>query len=91
MGAHPARRYIVERYLPGTTQADLRVEERRVTEAVASIRAGGTSLVYLGSTFIPEEETCLARFEGLLEGVEQACRLAGLDFARIVEVEEVEP
>lgn len=90
MGDHLARRYIVERYLPGTTRAELRAAERRVTDAVATVRAGGMSLVYLGSTFIPEEETCFARFEGVLEAVERACRLAGLDFARIVEVEEVE-
>jgi len=82
---------MVERYLPGTTRAELRAAERRVADAVATVRGCGMPLVYLGSTFIPEEETCFVRFEGVLEGIERACRLAGLDFARIVEVEEVEP
>jgi hypothetical protein len=89
MGDQVGRRYIVERYLPGTTRAELRAAERRLTDAAATIRADGLPVVYLGSTFIPEEETCFARFEGVLEGVERACRLADLEFARIVEFEEV--
>jgi hypothetical protein len=91
MGGHLARRYLVERYLPGITRAELRATERGLADAAATVRAGGLPLVYLGSTFIPEEESSFAHFEGALEGVERACRLAGLDFARIVEVEEVEP
>ena len=91
MGGHLARRYLVERYLPGITRAELLATERGLVEAVATVRAGGMPLAYLGSTFIPEEESSFVHFEGVLEGVEQACRLAGLDFARIVEVEEVEP
>jgi hypothetical protein len=91
MGDHLAQRYLVERYLPGISRAELRAAERRLADAVATVRAGGMPLVYLGSTFIPEEETSLAHFEGVLEGVERACRLADLSFARIVEVEEVKP
>ena len=91
MGGHPVRRYLVERYLPGITRAELRATERGLADAVATVQAGGTPLVYLGSTFIPEEESSFARFQGVLDGVERACRLAGLDFARIVEIEEVEP
>ena len=64
--------------------------ERGLANAVATVRADGTPLVYLGSTFIPEEESCFVHFEGVLEGVKRACLLAGLDVARIVEVEEVE-
>lgn len=91
MGDHLARRYLVERYLPGITRAELRAAERRLAHAVATVRTGGTPLVYLGSTFIPDEETSFVHFEGILEGVERACRLASLSFARIVEVEEIKP
>lgn len=91
MGDHLARRYLVERYLPGVTRAELRAAERRLADAVATVRAGGMPLVYRGSTFIPEEETSFAHFEGVLEAVDRACRLAGLSFARIVETEETEP
>lgn len=91
MGEHLARRYLVERYLPGITRAELRTAERRLAHAVATVRTGATPLVYLGSTFMPGEETCFAHFEGVLEDVERTCRLAGLRFARIVEVEEIEP
>jgi hypothetical protein len=90
MGEDRSRRYLVERYLPGTTRTELSAAEGRVAEAVEAVRAGGLALVYLGSTYIPEEETSFAQFEGVLEGVERACRLAGFGIARIVEVEEVE-
>ena len=91
MGDQHERRYLVERYLPGTTRAELRAAERRLVDAVATVRAGGIPLVYLGATFIPEEETSFAQFQGMLEGVDRACRLAGLSFARIVQAEEIEP
>jgi hypothetical protein len=90
MGEQEARRYLVERYLPGITRTELRAAERRLADAVATIRTGGTPLVYLGSTFVPDEETSFVQFEGLLEGVERACSLASVSFARIVEVEEIE-
>jgi hypothetical protein len=91
MGERRVRRYLVERYLPGTTPTELSAAEVRVAEAVASVRACGLPLDYLGSTYIPDEETSFMRFEGALEGVQRACHLAGLGVARIVEVEEVEP
>jgi hypothetical protein len=91
MGDQLSRRYLVERYVPGITRAELRATERGLADAVAAVHAGGTPLVYLGSTFIPEEESCFIHFEGVLEGVKRACLLAGMDFARIVEVEEVAP
>jgi hypothetical protein len=91
MGERRVRRYLVERYLPGTTPTELSAAQVRVVEAVASVRADGVPLTYLGSAYIPEEETSFLRFEGVREGVERACRLAGLGVARIVEVEEVEP
>jgi hypothetical protein len=90
MGEDRSRRYLVERYLPGTTRAELSAAEYRVGEAVEAVRLDGLPLVYLGSTYIPEEETSFAQFVGVLEGVERACRLAGFGAARIVEVEEVE-
>ena len=91
MGERRTGRYLVERYLPGATASELTAAQHRVAEAVASVRAEGVPVVYLGSTYIPEEETSFVRFEGVLAGVQRACHLAGFGIARIVEVEEVEP
>lgn len=76
---------------PGPLEPNSAPAERRLVDAVATVRAGGIPLVYLGATFIPEEETSFAQFQGMLEGVDRACRLAGLSFARIVQAEEIEP
>ena len=76
--------YLVERYLPGTSEAELRTGLRRVHVACAELSAAGTSVRYLGSMFLPLEEACFCRFEGAVaDAVAQANELAGVPFARI--------
>ena len=45
---------------------------------------------YLGSTYVPSDESCLCRFEAeTAEDVRDANELAGVPFARVVAAEEI--
>ena len=95
----PARRsvagvemFIVERYLPGTTDRQLREETDRLSSAARRMTADGTQITFLGSTFVGAEEYCFCRFEsGSAADVERACELAGVSYARIVAGRELDP
>ena len=86
------RTYIVECYWPGVTQ-------RAYAEAVTRVRAaaGATREVrFLDSLLVPVDEAAYFRFAGgSAADVEQACRRAGLSYARILEYvglpEDAEP
>jgi Nickel responsive protein SCO4226-like len=83
-------RYMVERYLPGITAAELDDVSRRLAAASRELAAGGIDVKYFGLTFVPEEESCFCRFESASAGdVHRACRRAGVPFARIVETHDV--
>ena len=61
--------YLVERYLPGRDRAWLE-------DALARLPLEQDGVAYLGSMYIPEDESCLCRFEASdAEGV----RLVGVD------------
>lgn len=76
--------YLVERYLPGISQSDLAAALDRARDACAQLTAGGTPIHYLGSTFLPDEEACLCRFDAdRPETVVRANELARVPFARI--------
>jgi hypothetical protein len=84
------RLFIVERYLPGITPEALRACAERLAEAAARPTASGEEIRYLGSTFVPEEESCFCRFEAAsARGVEEVCRAAEFPYARILEAEAV--
>lgn len=88
-GGPPTRRYLVERYLPGFTPEQLSQATSRLAAAASELAAEGEDVRYLGSTALPEEESCFCRFEAQSrEGVERACVRADVPFARIVEAEE---
>jgi hypothetical protein len=77
--------YVVERYLPGLDQHELRSSLGRLREATAELRAEGTAVRYLGSTIVPADEACFRQFEGPSEeAVAEANRRAGVRFDRIV-------
>ena len=48
--------YLVERYLPGRNRAWLEA-------ALARLRGQRTRAAYLGSTYVPEDDSCFCRFE----------------------------
>jgi DNA-binding CsgD family transcriptional regulator len=75
--------YLVERYLPGHDRAWLE-------SALARIPRGRREVTYLGSTYLPSDESCLCRFEAeTAEDVRDANEVAGVPFARIVVAEEL--
>jgi Protein of unknown function (DUF4242) len=77
--------YLVERYLSGATRDDLAAAAARVAAAAAELSADGIRVRYLGSTFVPGEETCFCEFEAASrEAVEWANERAGVAFAQIL-------
>jgi hypothetical protein len=76
--------YLVERYLADVDPLDLQRLPERLEATSAQLRAHGTEIRYLDSTFVPEEEYCVCRFEAAsLHAIELANRLAGVPYARI--------
>ena len=76
--------YLVERYLPGRDRAWLE-------SALARIPRGRREVTYLGSTYLPSDDSCLCRFEAdSADEVRDANEVAGVPFARIVVAEEID-
>lgn len=83
---------MVERYLPGVTSGQLDDASARLAAASQELTANGVDVRYLGSTFVPEEESCFCRFESArADDVRRACDHAGISFARIVETRDLAP
>ena len=75
--------YLVERYLPGRDRAWL-------DTALARLLQTRGRVAYLGSTYVPEDDSCFCRFEAAsAENVRDANEIAGVPFARIVATEEI--
>jgi hypothetical protein len=76
--------YLVERYLPGLSEADVRSGVARTQVACTELAAQGADVRYLGSIFLPLEEACFCRFDAdRVESVAQANQRARFPFARI--------
>ena len=75
--------FLVERYWPGVTLADVERAATR-TRAAGGPVAGVSSVHYLGSVLIPDEETVFSLFDGPdLAAVVEANRRGGFRFDRI--------
>lgn len=86
------KKYMVERYLPGIDADQLDEASRRLAVAARALARQGFEVRYLGSTFVPEEESCFCRFESVgVDDVRRACERAGVSFARIVETRDFFP
>ena len=73
----------MERYLPGRDRAWLEA-------ALARLRRQRTSAAYLGSTYVPEDDSCFCRFEAeTADDVRDANEIARVPFARIVAAQEI--
>ena len=82
--------FVVERYLPGTTDRQLREAADLLSAAARDMAAGGTQITFLGSTFVAEY--CFSRFESACAAdVQRACELAGVTYARIVAGRDLDP
>lgn len=76
---------MVERYLPGVDYDAFAEAVRRAASAAAEMTEQGVPVRYLGSTFVPHEESCFCRFEGRdVEAVQEANRRAALPFWRVI-------
>lgn len=76
--------YLVERYLPGLDRGWLE-------SALARIPRDRREVTYLGSTYLPSDDSCLCRFEAeTADDVRDANEVAGVPFARIVVAEELD-
>jgi len=79
-----ANAYLVERYLPGLSESQVRAAVTRVADECERLSAAGEPVRYLGSTFLPGEEACLCRFEADdPDAITRASERAGLPWARI--------
>ena len=86
------RQYLVERYLPGLGAADFEALRGRIAAAAAGAAAQGLEVRYLGSTFVPDEESCFCRFQSAdVRAVRRVCELAEVPFARIHEARDFPP
>lgn len=75
--------YLVERYLPGRDRAWLEA-------ALARLPRARRGVLYLGSTYVPLDDSCFSRFEaGCVADVRDVNEIAGVPFARIVAAAEI--
>src|SRR5262245_55723924 len=78
--------FMVERYLPGIDRRSLADAVRRTASAASEMTQEGSPVTYVGSTFVPVEESCFCLFEGRdVEAVQEANRRAGVPYWRVVE------
>jgi Nickel responsive protein SCO4226-like len=78
--------YLVERYLPGIDADGLRALVERLRQASARLRADGTDVHYLGSLYLPDEESCFCRLDApSAEAAARLNELASTPYARISE------
>lgn len=79
--------FLVERYLPGVSVDELCGALQRLPDAAA-----GTSVRYLGSTILTEDEACLCHFEApSAAAVAEVNGRAGINIDRIVVAMSVVP
>ena len=77
--------YLVERYLPGEPATELARVAHRAETTTAQLRAEGIPVRYMGSTLVPEEQTCFCLFDAPSDReVLAANDRAGLGYERIV-------
>ena len=75
--------YLVERYLPGRDRAWLEA-------ALGRLAKGRRGVAYLGSTYVPSDDSCFCRFDAeSAEKVRDANEIAGVPLARITEAYEI--
>jgi Protein of unknown function (DUF4242) len=84
--------YVVERYLPGLSREEVEAALRGLKQTMPELESEGMRVRYLGSTIVPDDESCFCQFEASSEeAVAEANRRAGIPFARIVAGVAVDP
>lgn len=76
--------YLVERYLPDLSADEVHAAVQRLRTVSEQMAAEGTTIRYLSSAYIAEEESCFCQLEApSREAVAAANERAGFPFARI--------
>lgn len=84
--------YVVERYLPGLSRADLLPRLSRLEPVTNELRGEGSAVRYLGSTIVLEDDACFCQFDASsVAVVTEANRRADVPFDRIVPALLVQP
>ena len=84
--------YVVERYLPGLSRADLLPRLSRLEPVIEELCGEGSAVHYLGSTIVLEDEACFCQFDASsVAVVTEVNRRADLPFDRIVPAVLVQP
>lgn len=77
--------YLVETYMPRSHAQEARAAGRRAQAAVEELSREGTPVRYVRMTFLPDDETCFHLFAaGSVDVIEEVCRRARLERARVV-------
>lgn len=86
---HTRATFLVEHYWPGVTESCFAGAAESLRLASQAIAADGTTLRYLHSTLVPEEEAAFCVFEATSRrAVEEAYARAGVPFERILDAIE---
>ena len=84
--------YMVERDLKGISMDDLAGAQKAAIAKAAEMRAGGTDMRYIRSTFAPEDGRCMCLFEARSAGdVRRLNDEAGLPYRNVVEAMDLTP
>ena len=84
--------YLVEAYIPRSHAREARAAGRRARAAAEELSREGTSVWYVRTTFLPDDETCFHLFEAVsADAVEEVARRADLGRARVVPAVEARP
>jgi hypothetical protein len=80
-------RYLVERYLPGLTADEVLAAMQRLRTVVDGMSTTGTTIRYLDSAYVPEEDSCFCQLDApSREAVAAANERAAFPYARILSV-----
>jgi hypothetical protein len=81
----PVQTYLVEAYMPRSHAQEARAASRRARAAAEELSREGTTIRYVRTTFLPDDETCFHLFEaGSANAVAEVSRRAKLGRARVV-------
>lgn len=78
------REFVAEQYIPGTDKAAAKRGASLVRIAAEQLASEGTPVEFVGSIFLPEDETCLSFYRAdSIEAVREVAARAALSFDRV--------
>jgi hypothetical protein len=84
--------FMVERELKGISMENLAGAQKAAISKAGEMRAGGTDISYIRSTFAPEDGRCMCLFDAQSDAeVKKLNDDAGLPYSRIVPALDLTP